>query len=100
MSEGNGGKKILAAVVFGRQQKEKGGGIFGVGNEERERERERERVCVCVCVCVLPNEDFLLISTLIYLTSFNEIMPSAPPNIISLHLSLTPISKVPIPPPS
>ena len=32
------------------------------------RERERE----------LPNEDFLLISTLIYLTSFNEIMPSAP----------------------
>ena len=55
------------------------------------RERERE----CVCVCVLPNENFLPIFTLIYLTSYNEIMPSASPKIISLHLYITPIGKAP-----
>jgi len=71
--------------------KGKGGKNFGVGNEERERERERD----CVCVCVLPNGDFLPIFTLIYLTSYNEIMPSAPSKIISLHLYLTHIGEAP-----
>ena len=72
----NGG---VLAVLAG--SKRDGGKIFGVGNEERE--------------CVLPNEDFLPIFTLIHLTSCNEIMPSTPPKIISLHLCLTPIGKAP-----
>ena len=51
-----------AAVLAG--SKWKGGGCFGVGNEEKER--------------VLPNESFLLLSPYLYFNPFNDIMPSAP----------------------
>ena len=60
------GKKWAAAIAsLGRLQKRREGRIL---------ELEMKRVCVCV----LPNEDFLPIFTLLYLTSYNEIMPSAP----------------------
>ena len=63
MSEKMGGK-ALGCCSFGRQQNRREGENFGVENEERES--------------VLPNKDFLPIFTLLYLTSYNDIMPSAP----------------------
>jgi len=59
--------------------KEKGGGRFRVENEENER--------------VLPNENFLFIPP-IYTSLLSMISCQVPPNTISLHLYLTPISKV------
>ena len=71
--------KCLGLLQFDRQQKGREGFILELENEEKER--------------VLPNESFLVIPP-IY-TSFPSIISGqVPPNIISLHLCLTPISNL------
>ena len=82
VGEENGGKKWLLAVWPWPAVKEKKGGSFGVGNEKKE----------CCQMRV-----FSSFSPYLYFIPFNDIMPSTPPNIISLRLYLTLISKVPIP---
>ena len=76
------GKNALAAVVLAGSKWK--GGEFLLELEIKEKER------------VLQNESFLLIPP-IYTSISLMISCQVPPNTISLHIYLTPISKVLIP---
>ena len=79
---------MLAVFLLGRLQKRREGEVL-----ELEMKRERECVCVCVCCQMRIFSSFPLIYTSLLLM----ISCQVPPNTVSLHLYLTPISKVLIP---